>query len=160
MPSFQITVDVRQRKTRLSRQKLIRWTEKILALVGWKRVALAVRIVNDSEIRALNRRYLGEDRPTDVLAFSQMEGKFFPQRGTPFLGDVVISLQTARRAAPGYGNPWEVELLLYLCHGILHLMGYRDSTPGKRAMMEKKEQAILRKILGPRWRFKKPKRLF
>lgn len=156
----EIFIENRQKKTRISKAKLARWTEKILKLIGWKSVGLSLALVNDSEIRGLHRLFLGEDWPTDVLAFGQIEGKFIPQRGIPFLGDVVVSVETARRAAPQFGNRWDEELLLYVCHGILHLMGYRDSTSVKKAKMDKKQETILRKVLGKKWRSKRRKLLF
>lgn len=157
---FEVAVECRQKRIRLSPAKLARWIEKMLGLLGWKRVGLSVVITNDSEIRRLHGRYLGDDRPTDVLAFGQAAEKFFPQRGVPFLGDVVVSAEMARRIGPRFGNRWDEELLLYLCHGVLHLMGYRDSTPQRKAHMEAKQQRILRKLLGRQWRSKKRKPLF
>ena len=111
-------------------------------------------------MQKLHRQFLGEDETTDVLAFGQMEGKFFPGRGAPLLGDVVVSVETAKRAAPQFGNRWDEELLVYISHGILHLMGYRDSTPSGKKQMDEKQKKILRKILGKLWRSKKRKPLF
>ncbi|MBI4115706.1 MAG: rRNA maturation RNase YbeY [Candidatus Omnitrophica bacterium] len=159
-PRFEITVQNKQRRVRLSKVKLIQLTQKVLEILGWKRIGLSLVLVNDSEIQKLHHEYMGENTPTDVMAFGQMEGKPFPQGKTPFLGDVVVSVETARRRGPQFGNKWDEELLLYICHGILHLMGYRDSTPGKKALMEKKQKQVVKKVLGTRWRFKRPKRLF
>ena len=158
-PSFKILVDNRQKTVRLSPRKTAGWAKKILKALGWKRAALSFVFVNDSEIRRYHRQYLGIDRPTDVLAFGQIERPFPPSK-TPFLGDIVISVETARREAPRYGHRWDEELLLYVCHGILHLMGYRDGTPPQKARMERKQKEILRKVLGSPWQSKKPKRLF
>ena len=157
---IEITVENCQRRTPLSEKKLAQSVARILGLLGWNRVRLGVRVVTDAQIQKLHRRFLGEDSVTDVLAFSQMEGKTFPQKGTPFLGDVVVSIETARRAAPEFGNRWDEELLFYLCHGVLHLMGYRDSSPAKRALMHKKQETLLKKALGKLWRSKKRKLLF
>lgn len=157
---FEIDLENRQRRTRIRRRRLLHWIEKILKELGWRRVALSVVLVNEAQIRGLHRRYLGEDRPTDVIAFGQMEGRFFPSGGMPFLGDVVVSVETAKRVGPTFGNRWDRELLLYTCHGILHLMGYRDSTPSGKARMDKKQTAVLRKALGPLWRSKRLKPLF
>lgn len=159
-PRFEVLVDNRQKRVRLSPAKLTRWIEEMLHALGWKRAGLSVVLVNDSEIERANRRFLGEDRPTDVLAFGQMESRSFPASGFPFLGDVMVSVETARRIAPRFDNAWDEELLLYVCHGILHLMGFRDSTPRRRAQMESKQAEVLRKVLGAKWRSKKRKPLF
>ncbi len=157
---FEVLIENRQKRTSISRAKLERWVRRILKLVGWHRAALSVLLVSDAEIRRLHRQYKGEDRATDVLAFGQMEGKSFPQVKAPLLGDVVVSVETAKRVGPQYGNRWDKELLLYILHGILHLMGYRDSTARPKARMERKQEIILKKLLGAEWRSKKRKRLF
>ena len=120
---------------------------KILKALGFKRTGLSILFVGDKEIRSLNRRWLGHDRPTDVIAF--------PGEGA-FLGDIVISLETTRRQAKQYGNYFEYELATYLCHGILHLKGHCDKTKKGAARMEKLQERILRKI----WPSKRQKRLF
>lgn len=155
---LEITVENSQRKLRLSVSRLRQRTEKILRSVGWRRAGISVKVVGDLEIRKLNRRFLGKDRPTDVLAFSQKEGRCFPEPERPFLGDVVVSAEMAKRVARQYGTSQEKELLLYVCHGILHLMGYRDDTAGKRKVMEEKQESILRRVWGPSWRSKNRKR--
>lgn len=157
---FEITIENRQKRIRISSPRLIRWVQEILERLGWKRAGLSLLLVDDTEIRHLHRRFLGKDCATDVLAFGQQEGRPFPGRGTPFLGDVVVSVETARRIGPEYGNRWDEELLIYVCHGILHLMGYQDSTPALRSKMNRKQESLVRKVLGPPWRSKSRKPLF
>ena len=157
--ALEIFLEDRQKKTRISKPRLIRWARKILKALGWRRVQLSLALVSDAEIRRLNRRYLKEDRTTDVLAFGQ-ERSGRPRPKKPLLGDVAISVETARRAAPKYGNRWDEELLLYIAHGILHLMGYRDSPFRRKARMERRQREVLRKVLGRKWQSKKRKPLF
>lgn len=157
---LEVSVQNRQKRTRLLCGRLATWTRRILQELGWKRVALSVLVVNDLSIRKLNDQYLGEDRATDVLAFGQASGRFVSKTQTPFLGDIAVSIETARRVARQYGHRWDEELLLYICHGILHLMGYEDSTPVKRDRMDREQRRILRRVLGRRWPFKKAKPLF
>lgn len=158
--SFEILITNRQKKVRLSPQKIRGWAKKILKAVGWKKACLSFAFVNDSEIRRYHRRYLCINRATDVLAFGQTQ-RPSPPSPTPFLGDIVISVETARREAPRYGHRWDEELLLYICHGVLHLKGYRDGTPRQKAAMERKQKEILKKVRGKNlWPSKKPKRLF
>ncbi len=95
-------------------------------------------IVDDHQIREINRDYLQRDWPTNVISFAMREGEggdMHPQ----LLGDVVISADTAARDAAEAGLPFESELYFLLLHGILHLFGYdheRGSEKQARCMEE------------------------
>jgi len=157
--ALKILLEDRQKRVRVSGPRLIRWAQKILRALGWRRAVLSLVLVSDAEIRRLNRRYLSKDRTTDVLAFGQgPAGR--PVSKKPFLGDVVVSVERARQVAPQYGNRWDEELLLYTCHGVLHLMGYRDSLPRLKTRMDRRQEEILKKVLGQKWQSKKRKPLF
>ena len=96
-------------------------------------------------IRRLNKQFRGQDRPTDVLAFSM--GKALNCRlGPEILGDVVICPEVAKGYAKIYQTSTEAEICMYLIHGVLHLLGYQDSKPNLRTLMEKEQVRILRKI--------------
>jgi len=101
----------------------------------WVREHLSIALVSDREMRALNRRWRGKDRPTDVLSFPLEEP------GT--LGDVVISLDTARRQARAGGWPLAAELRRLLAHGILHCRGYDHSRPADARRMAAAERRLL-----------------
>ncbi len=123
---------------------------KTAALVlGASRAADArvnIVFVSDAKIRALNRRYLGVDGPTDVIAFQ--EGPVRPSpRGKPgrFLGDIAISSDTAARNARAYGVPFAREITLLVIHGALHLLGMEDISAGGRRRMRRKEDEFLQK---------------
>lgn len=108
-------------------------------------------LTSDSEIRELNRQYLHRDHPTDVLAFWQSEERPLPtfdqkpstKGPPPVLGDVVISVDTARRQAEENGLTLEQELGLLTIHGVLHLLGHEDETPARRKKMQRRQQEIL-----------------
>ena len=98
-------------------------------------------------MKTLNRKFKGIRRTTDVLAFSQLEGEQpVPRWRRPLIGDVVISVDCARRQAPRYGNTEARELVLYMIHGVLHLLGHDDTKPGPRRKMRRREKAILAQI--------------
>lgn len=102
---------------------------------------LSVILLSDPAMRKLNRRWRKQDRTTDVLAFAQ-EGP-----APDLLGNVVLSLPTARRQARERGHSLGDELRILLVHGVLHLRGY-DHEPGGAAArrMRRKEAALLKKI--------------
>ena len=111
--------------------------------MGCPEAEVGCLLVTDRRIRALNRRYRGEDFPTDVLAFPQGEGGGPP--GHPgLLGDVVISVETAARQAARAGHSLEREAALLLIHGILHLLGHDHATAAERRRMWAIQRRLLR----------------
>ena len=126
------------------RAALARFAQAALGALGQRAAELSVLLCDDRFIRGLNRRFRGVDAPTDVLSFEQagpIPGSSLgpPETGPPapspretghlVLGDVVISLDTARRQARRRSIPEAAELRELLLHGILHLLG-RDHGDG------------------------------
>ena len=95
---------------------------------------LSLALVRDHRMRALNREWRGKDRPTDVLSF--------PQHGRS-IGDVVISLDTARRQAREGGWSLAAELRRLLAHGLLHCLGHDHQTPAQARRMAAAERRLL-----------------
>jgi probable rRNA maturation factor len=91
---------------------------------------------------SLNQTHRGLEGPTDVLAFPLREGPL-SRLAADALGDVVISVDTARRQACEAGTRLRAELALLLVHGILHLLGYDHGTGAERRRMWRKQRAIL-----------------
>jgi probable rRNA maturation factor len=108
---------------------------------------LSVAVTTDADIRALNRRYASEDKPTDVLAFSQEEGEALVPAPDELrqLGDVVISLETAERQASEAGHDLDAEMAHLLAHGVLHLLGYDHAAKDEGREMREHERAVLAK---------------
>jgi len=115
---------------------------------GSPAVELSLTLTGDEAIRNLNRRYLDQDRATDVLAFPlhEWEGSTF------VLGDVVVSLDRAHRQAGELDlSPLE-ELARLVVHGTLHLLDYTDETQDSAALMHSKEDGVLRALgFSARW---------
>jgi probable rRNA maturation factor len=93
--------------------------------VANERCEVHVLVTGDERIRELNYRFLGEDRPTDVLSFP--DGDVLPS-GRRLLGQIVVSLETARRQAAAAAITELRELSELVLHGTLHLLGYDHST--------------------------------
>jgi probable rRNA maturation factor len=105
---------------------------------------LSILLTGDRAIRRLNREHRRTAAPTDVLSFAQAEGRAFAgPAARRHLGDVVISVETARRQAREYGVTLQAELSHLLVHGILHLLGYDHVRPGDARNMRHREDAIL-----------------
>ena len=105
-----------------------------------RELEVALRLTDDSTIHQLNRDYRRKDRPTDVLAFALREGKggaLHPH----LLGDLVISVDTARRQARRRGLSGEI--LFLAAHGLCHLLGYDHRTDREEAEMNARMAALL-----------------
>ena len=101
------------------------WLDGLIRQLAPEARSLAVRLTGAAEVRRLNRRYRGVDTTTDVLSF--------PGETTPegqHLGDIVISVPTARRQAAERGEPLWREIRCLLLHGILHCLGHDHETDG------------------------------
>lgn len=105
---------------------------------------LTVVVSDDSQMRALNRTYLGIDAPTDVLAFPASE--LDPETGHHYLGDVLLSLPQAERQAKDAGHGLEAELQLLVVHGVLHLLGYDHASPDEKARMWAAQAEVLGRL--------------
>ena len=81
---------------------------------------ISVSIVDDSEIKKLNKKYRKKDYATDVLSFNISEKR---EDGTLYLGDVIVNKDQAKRQAGEYGNSVEEEISELTAHGVLHLLG-------------------------------------
>jgi probable rRNA maturation factor len=108
---------------------------------------LSVMLVDDAAMRALNRRWRGKDKPTNVLSF--------PSGGAPCgggvspLGDIVIAFETAAREALAGKLPLSHHVAHLAVHGFLHLVGYDHETDPEAEAMEALEIAVLARLGVP-----------
>jgi probable rRNA maturation factor len=116
---------------------------KMMAHLGLRGAELSVALVDDRAIQEMNRLYRRKDKPTDVLAFPMQELAPPPagSRGAVspapagLLGDVLLSVPTARRQARAHRRPLLDELTMLLAHGLLHLLGYDHQTDAEEREM-------------------------
>jgi len=112
------------------------------------RAELAIVLSDDSAIRALNRKWRGQNAPTNVLAFpAAAPGKRRP--ASLYIGDVVIAYETTAREAAAEGKPFKHHLAHLAVHGFLHLLGYDHESDREARKMERLERAILKRIGVP-----------
>lgn len=98
---------------------------------------ISLAIVGNEESRQVHARFLGSNQPTDVISFSLGDD---PSR---LEGELVVNSELAAERASQFGWAPEHELLLYIVHGMLHLVGYDDSEPGERDAMFARQREIL-----------------
>ncbi|MGO9109849.1 MAG: rRNA maturation RNase YbeY [Thermoguttaceae bacterium] len=139
--AIEITIEIANQQAHLplDRRLVRRAVRRVLRDAGLRKARISVAVVDDEIIARLNWQYLRHRGPADVLSFvlDQSDG---------LEGEVIVGAQTASRAAPQYGWPPHDELLLYVIHGTLHLVGHDDASPALRAEMQERETAVLEKL--------------
>jgi probable rRNA maturation factor len=157
-----IEVVNRQRLARIDRKALAKLARATLDSIGRAGASLTVAFVRDRAVRVLNRDYRQRDRATDVLSFPSADeqagrvlGEEFsgesPSAVSPFedsgyIGDIVISTDTALRQAKEANHSFEREVSELVIHGTLHLCGYDHETD--HGKMNRLELKLRRKLLG------------
>jgi probable rRNA maturation factor len=119
---------------RLSRAGIAAFATGVLRAARARGIAeVSIAFVSDAQMRALNRKWRGKNKTTDVLTFPGEP---------PFLGDIAISLEQARRQARSEGHSLAMEVRYLILHGILHAMGYDHETDqGEMNALEMKVRA-------------------
>lgn len=127
---------------------LKRTMQSLLSAVDERDASISVTLVNDAAITEINRDHRGKDKPTDVLSFP-LEPWDVEGSQERMLGDIVISIDTARRQAADYDATLQNELYRLLIHGLLHVMGHDHMEAQERAEMEAEERRLAAAIDMP-----------
>jgi probable rRNA maturation factor len=117
---------------------------------------VSILLVDNEKIRDINNEHRHIDKSTDVLSFPVVEmhegeiisneGDFDLDEDLLLLGDIVISLETAKSQAVEYGHSFEREIAFLTTHGVFHLLGYDHMERGEEEKMLQKQEAVLRKL--------------
>ena len=107
---------------------------------------VSVRVVDEQEMQALNRKYRSQDKPTNVLAFPAGDAGFVPPGEVPLLGDIVVCAGVVAREADEQGKPPGHHWSHMLVHGTLHLLGHDHATDTQAQAMEALERRILESL--------------
>ncbi len=110
---------------------------------------LTLRFCDDAEIQSLNQQYRQKDRPTDVLSFAALEDELAfdrPEQEPLYLGDIIVSIDTAHRQAMAQNHSPLVELGWLVSHGLLHLLGWDHPDDGSLSKMLDRQEMLLRNI--------------
>ena len=126
---------------RVRRALVVRYVRGVLISARRSRGAITVVFTNDRTSRRLNRRFLGHDRPTDVIAFSLGDGPNLE-------GEIYVNLEKARRQARTYHVTAANEIARLIIHGTLHLFGYDDRTRAKARRMKAREDFLVSHLAG------------
>ena len=138
-----ITIQDHQKKVRLNSFQIIKTTKAILRHEQIDQATLSIVFVSHQKIRAFNKQYLKRNHVTDVLAFDLNDNILSKRMHKTLTGDIIISTDAALKNVNAFQTTLSCELVLYIAHGILHLLGYDDHKSADVKRMRRKEKEIL-----------------
>jgi probable rRNA maturation factor len=140
----------RVRRSGVDGRALVATAQTLLETCAEGDSSISLTLVNDAAIRELNRAHRGKDAATDVLSFP-LDPEDGSDDGDPerLLGDVVISIDTARRQAADYDARLQAEIYRLLIHGLLHVLGHDHEEPDERTVMTREERRLAAAIALP-----------
>ncbi|MDD5711568.1 MAG: rRNA maturation RNase YbeY [Smithellaceae bacterium] len=146
---MKILIENRQKKISLRKQEIRSTLGKIMRLLACRDNEVSVLIVDNEQIRAINKAYLKRDRPTNVISFSMREGEHGAINPT-VLGDIIISAERAEQDAQKEGIALSDEMDFLLIHGLLHLLGFNHESVSreKSLAMKAKERDLFLALKG------------
>ena len=129
-------------------EEILRAADVVGKIYGVENCELSITLTDDKNIHALNKKFRGVDRPTDVLSFAFRESDEPEVFGADFeiLGDVIISLERAKFQAEEFGHSFLREIIFLEVHGLLHLLGYDHIQEEERQEMETEQRFIMNKL--------------
>jgi probable rRNA maturation factor len=134
---YEIALVNQQSRHAVNEAQLTEAATAVLQGSEFSSAAISLAVVDDETIRELNRRHLEHDWPTDVLSF------VLEDSGDNLEGEVILSADTAATAADEFGHSAADEQLLYVIHGMLHLVGYDDKAEADARVMRAAEAHYL-----------------
>ncbi len=142
-----ITVRNRQRVRRVNTRLLKQIVAITLAELGITRCDLCFHLVGAKEMSRINWQFLQHEGSTDVITFDNSEpGTRNSEPGTILSGEIFCCLDDAVKQAKEFETSWQSELVQYVIHGILHLLGHDDLKPAARRKMKREENRLVRFI--------------
>jgi probable rRNA maturation factor len=133
----------RQKTRGISVPLLRRITNRLLEQVapadGYE---LGIHLVAADEMARINEHYLQHEGSTDVITFNYREGK----NSGPVLGEIFICIDDSIKQAKEFRTTWQSEVVRYVVHGVLHLLGYDDLKPDLRRVMKREENRLVNSL--------------
>ena len=120
-----------------------KWLKEIATCNGRTVGALNYIFCSDPYLLEINRQFLGHDYLTDIITFDNSEDYVGQYPDGALSGDIYISIDTVRFNGQEYGEGFDRELHRVIAHGLLHLIGYDDTTPAQQKKMRVQENAAL-----------------
>jgi probable rRNA maturation factor len=142
-----VTITSRQRARKINRRLLKQITAALLADLKIEKIELDIHLVATPEMTHLNEKFLRHAGSTDVITFDySVPGDQTPDARRQLHGEIFVCVDEAVLQARKFGTSWQSETVRYIIHGILHLLGFDDSSAADRRKMKREENRRLRAI--------------
>lgn len=142
-----IMISNRQRARKIDLRLLETITAAVLEELKIAQAELGIVLTSANEMASLNKKYLGHEGPTDVITFdygNPESGIRIP--GLPLHGEIFVCVEEAQRQAKEFRTGWQPEMVRYIVHGVLHLLGHDDLKPMARKKMKRVEGRVAGKL--------------
>ena len=126
----------------LDLDKLEKLVNTICARFNIKNALIDISIVESEEIKKLNKKFLNRNQTTDCISFDLSDD----DNDTPKLFTIIVNAQKALKEAKARKHTTQAEIALYITHGILHNLGFDDSTATQAQKMHQTEDEILQQL--------------
>ncbi len=137
----------RQRTKKINAHLLRQITSELLAELKITEADLGIAFVGAKEMARVNWQFLQHEGSTDVITFDHIFPNFqLPTSNSQIHGELFICVDEAVKQAKEFKTSWQSEILRYLVHGVLHLIGYDDLKPALRRKMKRAENRLVRQL--------------
>ncbi len=146
---MKLQIENSQNKIKIDKRKIRSTVLKIMKILDCADKEISLSFVDDEIIKELNKKYLGKNKPTNVISFSLREGEY-NDINPQIMGDIIISAETAQRDALNGNLTVSQEIDFLIIHGILHLLGYNheNTTRKETNKMLQKEKTLFAAVYG------------
>lgn len=141
-----VAISNRQRTRKINKRLLKQIAGKLLAEIKISEAKLGINFVTVSEMASVNEIFLKHKGPTDVITFDYSDKIRIKTEGAILAGEIFVCVDEAIIHAKRFKTNWQSEIVRYIVHGILHLLGYDDLRPDLRRKMKREENRLLRKL--------------
>jgi probable rRNA maturation factor len=135
-----ITISNRQRSRKLNLRLLKEIAAAALDELKIKEAELGIVLISAKEMASMNEKFLGHEGPTDVITFD------YSEKRKQLHGELFVCVAVAEKQAKEFGTNRQSEIVRYIVHGILHLMGHDDLQAVARKKMKLEERRLVRKL--------------
>ncbi|MDP3981921.1 MAG: rRNA maturation RNase YbeY [Chlamydiota bacterium] len=146
--TMKVAVNNRQNLMRIRKKRIASLVQSVVSAEGLHPdfdFEIGVSLVDDAQMRILHKQYLHKDCSTDVMAFPI--DRLCEIKGEACLfGEVIVSVERATEVAKKYKNTPKKEVALYIIHGVLHLLGWRDKAAKQALKMRLRQEALLKDL--------------